>query len=241
MCFSVEDLQTVPLIAHNHVRFSPHSPTSNPTQNPWIDTHPVQDRAWLEQVVKEGVRDDFKAMTGIYSRLCTYLDRAATNPSPPLPGRGVPQSSEDATSTAQAPPAGGVSIATGVASDFVPPPPPPPPPTPVVPAALPAAETDAVLSTALSTFTAPPPSFPSPAEELTAAMPAVAAPAAGVAAGDDREGTVEEVKVLEEGVMNDLEVWVVFAWRSGYSCLFAGDVVWFSMLWGRRINRLVFR
>lgn len=39
----------------------------------------AQDRAWLEKVVQEGVRDDVKAMTEIYGRLCAYLDDLASS------------------------------------------------------------------------------------------------------------------------------------------------------------------
>lgn len=66
----------------------------------------TQDRAWLEKVVAEGVRDDFKVMTGIYSRLCAYLDHVATAPVPtPTPTAAT------AAVTEPLPPIGGVSSA----------------------------------------------------------------------------------------------------------------------------------
>lgn len=37
-----------------------------------------EDRAWLERVVHEGIRDDMKIMTQIYGRLCSYLDDLAS-------------------------------------------------------------------------------------------------------------------------------------------------------------------
>lgn len=44
----------------------------------------------MEKVVSEGVRDDFKTMTDIYGRLCSYLDGAASSPSPRGSGTGAP-------------------------------------------------------------------------------------------------------------------------------------------------------
>ena len=82
----------------------------------------------------EGVRDDFKVMTGIYSRLCAYLDHVATAPVP------TPTAATAAV-TNPSPPIGGVAPAGS----------PTPEPTLAPPAAAGARE-----SAALSTFVAPP-------------------------------------------------------------------------------------
>lgn len=164
----------------------------------------TQDRAWLEKVVSEGVRDDFKAMTDIYSRLCTYLDLAATNPPPPLPRpSGPPGPSSGPSSTA-----GSVSISTGSATDFVPPPAPAPAATPLeaAPGEVPATSGG---GGALSTFIAAPPSFSSPPAGSPPAAAAGTAAGGGVEAG--RGSTAGELAELEEGVMNDLDV--------SFSCL----------------------
>ncbi|CAN0023540.1 unnamed protein product [Ectocarpus fasciculatus] len=174
------------------------------------DARPMgdEDRAWLEKVVSEGVRDDFKTMTDIYSRLCTYLDRAASNPAParpPCPPRlaGGPEPTEGTTISG----AGGatttvetVSIASGAPSDFVPPQPPPPA------TGASASATGAVPATAagaLSTFTVAAPSFSSPPP---VGPTAVAATAAATSGGVGEGGcTAEELKALEAGVLDDLE------------------------------------
>lgn len=186
----------------------------------------LQDRVWLEKVVSEGVRDDFKAMTEIYSRLCTYLDLAATNPPPPLHrGTGGEQASGP-TSTGQSPPpaapgglpgtTGTVNISTGAATDFVPPAPaaaagaaaaqgtgvPPE-------AAAPGTSSAASGGGALSTFIAAAPSFSSPPAGLPAAESAAAEAGAGGRAGGGGGGTtttVEGLAALEEGLLNDLDV-----------------------------------
>lgn len=182
-------------------------------------------------MVSEGVRDDFKTMSDIYGRLCTYLDLAATNPSP-LP-RGPREEASRATSTVSAaseetatrdqPSAfasyavsatGAVTISTGTASDFVPPPLPPAvdisatlgaaaaaaavPPDPVV---VPGTTTPATVNSsgegALSTFIA--------TQHSSSSSPPAALPMASSGVGEEC-GTAEELKVLEEGVMNDLDV-----------------------------------
>ncbi|CAN0282798.1 unnamed protein product [Pylaiella littoralis] len=203
-----------------------------------------EDRAWLEKVVSEGVRDDFKAMTDIYGRLCTYLDLAATNPSPALLRSSAPRQepangatptasgTSEENSTGDRPSAtasggtsatGTVTIGAGIASDFAPPPPPPvdasatpgaaavpPDPMVVTGAMIPAASSSGEEG-ALSTFIATPhayvPSSP-PAALPTAGAGAGAAAAAAAAASDPVGGgcgTAEELKALEEGVINDLD------------------------------------
>ncbi|CAM9464550.1 unnamed protein product [Ectocarpus sp. 6 AP-2014] len=183
------------------------------------DARPMgdEDRAWLEKVVSEGIRDDFKTMTDIYSRLCAYLDRAASNPAPALsscPHRlagGEDPTAEGEGSTAVSgaggamTTAGTVGIGSGAPSDFVPPQPPP------LDTDASASATGAVPATAaggegaLSTFTVAAPSFPSPPVGQTAA--AATAAAGGATSGGVREGgcTAEELKALEAGVLDDLE------------------------------------
>ncbi|CAN0285481.1 unnamed protein product, partial [Ectocarpus sp. 13 AM-2016] len=174
------------------------------------------DRAWLEKVVSEGVRDDFKIMTDIYSRLCAYLDRAASNPAPALPscphrlpdGQEPTAEGEENTAVSGAggatTTAGTVGIGSGAPSDFVPPQPPP------AATDASASATGAVPATAaggegtLSTFTVAAPSFSSPPVGETAAT---AASAGGASSGGVGEGgcTAEELKALEAGVLDDLE------------------------------------
>lgn len=141
--------------------------------------------------MSEGVRDDFKAMTEIYSRLCTYLDLAATNPPPPLPRPSGPPG----------PSSGTVSISTGSATDFVPPPAPAPASTPseAAPGEVSAASGG---GGALSTFIVAPPSFSS----APAGLPAAAGAAAGGGGEAGRGSTAGELAELEEGIMNDLDV-----------------------------------
>ncbi|CAN0112565.1 unnamed protein product [Ectocarpus sp. 4 AP-2014] len=182
------------------------------------DARPMgdEDRAWLEKVVNEGVRDDFKTMTNIYSRLCAYLDRAASNPAPALPscphrlavGQEPTAEGEENTAVSGAggatATAGTVGIGSGAPSDFVPPQPPP------AATDASASATGAVPATAaggeraLSTFTVAAPSFSSPPVGQTAAA---AAAVGGATSGGVWEGgcTAEELKALEAGVLDDLE------------------------------------
>ncbi|CAN0294787.1 unnamed protein product, partial [Ectocarpus sp. 12 AP-2014] len=182
------------------------------------DARPMgdEDRAWLEKVVNEGVRDDFKTMTDIYSRLCAYLDRAASNPAPALPScphrlaGGQEPTAEGVENTAVSgaggaiTTTGAVGIGSGAPSDFVPPQPPP------AATDASASATGAVPATAaggegaLSTFTVAAPSFSSPPVGQTAAA---AAAAGGATSGGVGEGgcTAEELKALEAGVLDDLE------------------------------------
>ncbi|CAB1110202.1 unnamed protein product [Ectocarpus sp. CCAP 1310/34] len=182
------------------------------------DARPMgdEDRAWLEKVVNEGVRDDFKTMTDIYSRLCAYLDRAASNPAPALPscahqlagGQELTAEGEGNTAVSGAggatTTAGTVGIGPRPPSDFVPPQPPP------ATTNASASATGAVPATAaggegaLSTFTVVAPSFSSPSVGQTADA---AAAAGGATSGRVGEGgcTAEELKAMEAGVLDDLE------------------------------------
>lgn len=174
----------------------------------------VQDRAWLEKVVSEGVRDDFKAMTEIYSRLCTYLDLAATNPPPPL-HRGGQASGPTPTDQSSSPPAasgglpatgtGTVNIRTGAATDFVPAHASAAQGTGIPPEAAPGTTPAAANGGgALSTFIAAAPSFSSSSAGLPETGSA-AADGAGTGEGGGG-GTAEGLATLEERVLNDLEV-----------------------------------
>ena len=174
--------------------------------------------------MSEGVRDDFKAMTEIYSRLCTYLDLAATNPPPPL-HRGGPgeqasvsapadQSSSPSAASGDPPATGTVNISTGAATDFV------PPASASAAAAAPASAaqgTDTPPEVApgtapagvLSTFIAAAPSFSSPSASLPAGAGSAAADGAGVSGGSAAAGgggTAEGLAALEEGLLGDLDV-----------------------------------
>lgn len=166
--------------------------------------------------MSEGVRDDFKAMTEIYSRLCTYLDLAATNPPPPLHCGGTGEQASVPASTDQPSAASGglsatgtANIGTGAATDFVPPAPPAEADasaaqgTVVPPEAAPGTASSAASGGggALSTFIAAAPSFSSPPAGLPEA--ASAATGGGVGGGG---GTAEELAALEESLMNDLDV-----------------------------------
>ncbi|CAM9890477.1 unnamed protein product [Ectocarpus sp. 8 AP-2014] len=182
------------------------------------DARPMgdEDRAWLEKVVSEGVRDDFKTMTDIYSRLCAYLDRAASNPAPALPScphrlaSGEDPTAEGEGSTAVSgaggamTTAGTVGIRSGAPSDFVPPQPPPPDTDASASATGAVPATAAGGEGALSTFTVAAPSFTSPPVGQTAAAAAVAG---GATSGGVGEGgcTAEELRALEAGVLDDLE------------------------------------
>lgn len=195
--------------------------------------------------MSEGVRDDFKAMTQIYSRLCTYLDLAATNPPPPL-RRGSGEQASGPTSTRQSsassgglPDAGTVSISTGAATDFVPPAPPAAdaasaPGTGVPHEAAPGTASPAIGGGALSTFIAAAPSFSTPSTGLPEAAPAAAGAVAGAASAGvlGGGGGTEELAALEEGLLNDLDVsGRVLSTES----LFAGL---FARLFGRSPQRL---
>eukprot|EP00752_Nemacystus_decipiens_P009458 g8457.t1 len=173
-----------------------------------------EDRAWLEKVVSEGVRDDFKAMTEIYSRLCNYLDLAATNPPPPL-HRGTGDGASGPISTDQSlPPAApgsvpatdeAVNISTGAATDFAPPPPPPPAAQAsaagVPPEAAAGTASAGSRAGALSTFIAAAPSFSSP----PAGLPEAESAAVEAGASGETRGAAEGVVALEEGLLNDLD------------------------------------
>lgn len=163
--------------------------------------------------MSEGVRDDFKAMTEIYSRLCTYLDLAATNPPPPLHRGAGEQSSPPSAPGGLSATAGTVNISTGAATDFVPPAPPANASaaqgTGVVPPEAAAPGTAAAAASgagALSTFIAAAPSFSSPPSGLPEAESAAAQAGAGRGAGAGIGGTAEGLAALEEGLLNDLDV-----------------------------------
>lgn len=166
----------------------------------------------------EGVRDDFKTMTEIYSRLCAYLDRAASNPAPARPPcpHGLPGGQEPSEGTTiggsggATTTAGTVSIGSGAPSDFVPPQPPPPSRDASASSAGDVPATAASGDGVLSTFTVAAPSLSSPPVGPTT-VAAAAAAAGGATSGGVGEGgcTAEELKALEAGVLEDLEVMIL--------------------------------
>lgn len=161
-----------PEVSHSHSRR--HFPLETPL--PSLLCPNLKDRAWLEKVVSEGVRDDFAAMTNIYMRLCAYLDRAATrtsttataNPSAPM-GETAPIAPPATT------PSGSASLPT---------------PPPAIPQASSGSGTVSIGG-ALSTFVAPP----------VVAVPAEVTYEGGVVGDGGMDGE-EGV----DGIMNDLEV-----------------------------------
>lgn len=130
--------------------------------------------------MREGVRDDFKTMTGIYGRLCSYLDRAASNP--PQQGTGEPTTAAPVTAANDDDGDGNDGLACGAISDA---------------SAPPAVSTSPSQDGALSVFVAaalPPP---------PAGVPEIGTGEGG-GEGDRGGAVVGEVEL--EGVMNDLEV-----------------------------------
>lgn len=178
--------------------------------------------------MSEGVRDDFKTMAEIYSRLCTYLDLAATNPPPPL-HRGPGAQVAGPPSTDQSPPVasggpdetGTVNISTGATvTDFV------PPETPahasgaqgtgVPPETAPGTASPATSGRgALSTYIAAAPSFPPRLPDASGAAVGTASSGEAGEAG----GAAERLAALEEGLMNDFDV----SSMSSASWLFWGE------------------
>ena len=127
----------------------------------------------------EGVRDDFKVMTGIYGRLCAYLDHAAAAPAPtPAAATGPLPPSVGGATPAVSPPAEPAVAATSAAVPSLP---------------MPAARESAVLST-----------FVAGSPPLAAAAGAGAVEGGGVGGVES-----EEEEEMIEGVMNDLEVRVL--------------------------------